>query len=187
MSYASVPSVSRRDERYYLSGGFARETFDRRIGLANLAGVLTSGQMLCSALVLYAGDVIATVAAESGTTAAATVTNIWMCLYDTAGALAVTSTEQGASGWVASTVKTFPLPYTVPTSGVYYLGLLVAATTVPTIRGSNLTASATNTVIPNGKQVSGFHATTGLTNPASAPATLGSISNSSNLLYAVAY
>lgn len=97
----------------------------------------------------------------SGTTAAITPTHALFSLRSlTKGLLAVT-VDGLTTAWAANTAYTLSLvtPYTVPVSGFYYIGRMVTAATVPTLRG--ITADATLNTIP--PVVSATSADTGLT------------------------
>lgn len=136
-------------------------------------GILSTGRLTLALIYLEAGTVVNSITFISGGTALATGTHQWFALYDLArNKLAVTS-DDTSTAWAANTVKTLSLSaaYTVPTTGLYYLGVMVAATTVPNIICATPSAmSAAQPPILCGS------ADSGLTDPASAPAAAAGLS-----------
>lgn len=118
------------------------QTFHRanlpRIGLDDEA-VLATGVMSSMPLWLNAGDVVANLTFISGATAAVTPTNQWAALYSTAATPALLSqSPDGTTGaWAADTAKTFTLgtAQKVTSSGIYWVALMVAAATPPSLVG----------------------------------------------------
>lgn len=137
---------------------------------ANLAA-LTSGTMFLQAVYLRAGQRITNISFCSATTAAATPTNQIFGLYDVARNLLAQTSNDTTTAWAANTLKTRALtaPYTITGDGVYYVAILVTATTVPTLKG--LTAK-TNSALAGLAPILHGNSTTGLTTslPASATA-----------------
>ncbi len=150
---------------------YLTETFDRHDITETNVAALTSGQLFLQAIWLEAGMVVRWISFCSATTAGATLTNQLFGLFDSSrNQLAVTSNDT-TTAWAANTVKTLLVttPYTVTTSGLYYVGIMVAATTVPTLKGpAALTATQVHGAAPiiNGNSSSGL--TTSLPNPAAA-------------------
>lgn len=147
---------------------------------ADLA-VLATGSLQLQAIYLPANTLISSITCVSGGTAAGTPLNQWFALYDSSlNKLAVTA-DDTSTAWAANAAKTlsFATPFTTTYSGLYYIGVMVKATTVPTLAGAN-TRSAINALTPKGQGVS----TTGLTNPASAPATAAAITAAAGTFYA---
>ena len=151
--------------------GSKAETFDRHICDESNNAVLSTGRLSLQAIWLEAGTVINSISFYSGATALATGTNQLFGLYDGARNLLATTVNDGAAAWAANARKILALsaPYTVTSAGLYYLGIMVAATTVPTLKGqaapttSNLHGDAP---IINGSSTTGL--TTTLPNPAAA-------------------
>jgi len=154
------------------------DTFYRRnmprIGLYDSAGdtgqvALATGVMTSVPIFLFAGDVITNISVRSGATAAGTPTNYWLALYSDAAtpALLAQTADQTTTAWAANTTKTLALssPYTVLRTGVYWVGIMVTATTPPTLLG-NVAAPAIVTGERNLSQSSGAGLTT------TAPATI---------------
>lgn len=125
------------------------DTFYRRnlprTGLYDSAGdtgqvALATGVMTSVPIALRAGDVITNINVRSGATAANGPTNQWAALYSAAGtpALLSQSTDRTTEAWAANTTRTFVLaaPQTITADGIYFVGLMVAASTaVPTLLG----------------------------------------------------
>ncbi|MFE3578716.1 hypothetical protein [Streptomyces vinaceus] len=167
------------------------DTFFRRnlprIGLYDSAGdtgqvALATGVMTSVPIHLRAGDVITTVSVRSGATAAGTPTNYWVALYDSSAtpALLAQSADQTSTAWAANTTKSLALsaPVTITRSGIYWVGIMVTATTPPTLLGA-CAAPAVVTGERNLSQSSGSSLT------ATAPATITSVTAKSFVPYVV--
>ena len=130
---ATAPSV----------GTFARSN-QPRFGLYDSVSdsgsvALTTQVMTAVPIFLAAGDVITNVSFITGTTAAGTPTNWWAALYDSQGTPALLSqtADQTSGAMAAFTVLTKALgtAQTISKTGVYWVALMVKATTVPTLLG----------------------------------------------------
>ncbi len=145
-------------------------------------GFLTSGQQSFVLCWLPAGTV-SSITFVSGTTAAVSPSNQWFSIYDTNRNKLAVTVDDTTTAWAGSATKTLSISggYVVPTEGYYYIGIMVAASTVPTIIGVSTTATIVNTLPP---LVSGRDTTnTGLTTPATAPATAAAFTSASGLMY----
>lgn len=124
----------------------------------------TTGQVAYVAIPLQKDDVIGTVACKVGATAGGTLTAFFGALYSPTGTLIAQSTSQqlqtitsgvpanttGVTALAANKVAAFvlgsqasPTPYTVPATGVYYVGIGITGTTIPSLVGTALATSAT--------------------------------------------
>jgi hypothetical protein len=134
---------------YNLSDPSGADTFFRRnlprVGLYDSAGdtgqvALTTEVMTSVPIYLQAGDTITNVSFRSGATAANTPTNWWFALYSNAAtpALLAQTADQTNTAWAANTTKTVALAsaQTIRTSGIYWVGIMVKATAVPTLLGT---------------------------------------------------
>jgi hypothetical protein len=156
------------------------ETFSRENADANLS-VLATGTLVLQAVFLPYNAVVSGITCVAGATAAGTPTNQWFALYDqTLNKLAVTA-DDTSTAWAADTAKTlsFSGGYTTTYAGLHYLGVMVKATTVPTLAGQATRASITG-LAPKTCGLS----TGGLTNPASAPAAAAAITAAAASIYA---
>lgn len=152
------------------SGAIA-EAFPRWVAkMENLSAALTSGQQLFAPLVLQAGQVISQIGFWSGTTALSGGSNQWFGLWDVSrNKLAVTN-DDTTTAWGANAEKllTIATPYVVSSDGLYYASIMINATTVPTLLGISTQGNITGAVpVLTARDTTN----TGLTNPASAPAT----------------
>jgi hypothetical protein len=151
--------------------GALAETYDRNwVAEVNVAA-LSTGRLTLQAIWLTAGMVLSSITFASATTALATGTNQRFSLYDVNRMLLAQTSDDTSTAWAANTTKTLNLTsrYTVPYTGLYYLGIMVAATTVPTLKGHTaFTASQIHGLTPviNGTSSTGL--TTALANPAAA-------------------
>ncbi|MGW5409022.1 hypothetical protein [Streptomyces spiralis] len=134
---------------YNLSDPASPDTFFRRnlprTGLYDSAGdtgqaALATGVMTSVPIYLHAGDVITNVSFRSGATATDTPANYWFALYSKAAvpALMAQTADQTTTAWGANTTKTLALSaaQTITEAGVYWVGIMVKATAVPTLLGT---------------------------------------------------
>lgn len=103
----------------------------------NTVAPTASGTLFMMAIYLKAGVLVSSISASSATTAAVTPTNYFFALYDGNRNLRAVSANQTTTAWAANTLKTLAMttPYRVPTSGVYYIGVMMTATTLVTLKG----------------------------------------------------
>lgn len=164
-----APSVGTRSLDLARRAGALSETFSR-MGATLSNPVLISGQPQFAALPLLAGQVVTKIVFFSGSTPLAGGKNQWFALWGASlNRLAVTS-DDGSAAWAANTEKQLALttPYTVPADGLYYVSVMVNATTVPNLIGINSVALGPGRLDPIlfGRD----QTNTGQTGPASAPA-----------------
>lgn len=130
-----------------------------------------SGTLFLQAIYLQAGQLVSNITIWSATTANVTATNGFFALYDASRNLLAQSANFTTEAWAANSAKTKAMttPYRVPTSGLYYIGLLQVATTIATIKGGTAKTGgqlAAAAPILNGTSTTGL--TTTLPNPAAA-------------------
>lgn len=141
---------------------------------------LTSQRLKLYATYLVKGQVVTSISFISGTTGMTTGVNQWFALYDASRNRLALTADDTSTAWAGGTTKTLSLttPYTITTSGLYYVGIMVNATTPPQL--FTITGSSTLNTLPPIVQ---GDADTGLTNPASAPATATAITASAVRAY----
>lgn len=165
------------NNKYVLSGALY-ETFDRCLCNEVNTAALSSGRLSLQAIYLPAGTTINSISFWSATTALATGTNQLFGLYDQNLNLLRSSVNDTSIAWAANSRKTLSLTsaFTTTYSGLYYLGIMVAATTVPTLKGNT---AKTGGQLNAGTPSMGGTSTTGLTTalPATA-ASLGTVTTS---------
>lgn len=158
------------NNRFVLSGALF-ETFDRNLCDEVDSSVLSSGRLSLQAIYIPKDTLVSSISFWSATTALATATNQLFGLYDSSFNLLRQSVNDGATAWAANSIKTLALSSTFTTtySGIYYLGIMVAATTVPTLKGNT---AKTGGQLGAGAPSMGGTSTTGLTTtlPATAAA-----------------
>lgn len=137
----------------------------------NTTAPTASGTLFMQAIYLYAGQLVSNITVSSATTAAGTPTNYFAALYDANRALKAVSANQTTTAWAANTVKTFAMttPYRVPTSGLYYIGFMMTATTIITMKGGTAKTGgqlASSVPILHGASTTGL--TTAMPDPAGA-------------------
>jgi hypothetical protein len=126
-------------------------TFDRDgVAIADLTAALATGVLRLFAVGLQAGDVVTSVVFRSGAQAMATPTNWWFGLFDSSRVALRLTADQLTAGWAANTTKSLALSstYTVPSTGLYYIGAMVKATTVPSLLGVTLGVTGAHFDIP---------------------------------------
>ena len=161
--------------------GTIAETIPRILCTEANLSALTSGTLNLVAIYLKAGQQINNISFFAATTGSGTPTNGFFALYDINRNLLAQTANFTSEAWVANTIKTKALTatYTVPSTGLYYVGIMITATTVPTLKGMTAKTSGTlSGVAPilHGNSTTGL--TTSLPNPAA------SISSSVNPTWA---
>jgi hypothetical protein len=162
------------NNRYVISGA-QYETFDRNLCNEVNTSLLSTGRLSLQAIYLPAGTVVSSISFWSATTAAGTPTNQLFGLFDSSRNLLRSSVNDTTTAWAANSLKTLALTSTFTTtySGIHYLGLMVTATTVPTIKGNTAkTNGALNAAAPSMGGTSTTGLTTALPATAAAPATV---------------
>lgn len=152
--------------------GVLAETMPRETcGEINGTVPSVSGTLFMQAIYLKAGQLVSNISICSATTAAGTPTNYFFALYDANRNLRAVSANQTTTAWAAQTYKTLAMttPYRVPTSGIYYIGLMMTATTIITAKGATTrTSSALAAIAPILAGTSTAALTTAMPDPAAA-------------------
>lgn len=159
------------NNRKVLSGSLY-ETFDRDICDEVNTAVLSTGRLSLQAIYLPAGVTINSISFWSATTAGASITNQLFGLFDLNYNLLCSSVNDGATAWAATAKKTLSLTsaFTTTYSGIHYLGCMVAATTVPTLKGNTAkTGGQLGSAAPSMGGTSSTGLTTALPATATAP------------------
>lgn len=146
------------------------ESFSRMGINAASQSILTTGDLQFIAISLLKGQVVSKIGFVSGSVPANVPTNQWFALWDSSANLLGTTSDDTNNPWGAGTSKllTMSAPYTVLADGLYYVSCMVKATTPPSLLGLS-SSSTMNGFLPVLAAVDTVH--TGLTNPASCPAT----------------
>jgi hypothetical protein len=147
------------------------ETVPRMMVEEISSSALTSGTLRLQAIFLRAGQKVTNISFMSGSTGATSPTHWWFALYDAARNLKASTSDQTSTAWAANTLKTVALssPYTVPTTGLYYVGICMVASTATTLKqrtAKTSTVVAGTAPILNGTSSTGI--TTALPDPAAA-------------------
>lgn len=152
------------------TGVFA-ETIPRELCPEVNSTIGASGTLFLQAIYLNAGQLVSNISICSATTPVASGTNGFFALYGASRNLLAQSANYTSEAWPANTVKTKAMTsaYRVPTSGLYYIGLLQVATTIATIKGGTAKTGgqlARDAPALHGTSSTGL--TTSLPNPAAA-------------------
>lgn len=153
--------------------GIKGQVFSRR-STTTAVVTLTSGRMTCAAIPIEAGTVISGLSLMSSTTALSGGSHFWMALYDPSLNLLGQSANDTSPVVGASAKKdvTLASPVTVTTSGLYLVGVMAVASTMPTLVGVT-PGNASTTFITSTPGVGGNY-NTGLTTTAPSTATFSS-------------
>jgi hypothetical protein len=128
-------------------------------------GAPTSGRIVLVPIELDVNLTISAIAFTSGTTAGATLTNQWFVLCNSSKVALAYTTNDTSTAWGSNTRKQLSLTssYTTTYRGRHYLGVLITASTMPSLRGLASTGT--------GIQTYALAADTGLTTPGTAGTT----------------
>lgn len=151
-----------------------------RLVAANIA-ILTSAQLYLNAIWLPACTATS-ITFVSGTQAAVTPANQWFGIFDTSYVPLRLTADDTSTAWAANTAKTLNLssPLAVTSAGLYYVGIMVKAGTVPSLTGGSGTANPA--VLGIAPVISGTSSGS-LTNPASCPNPAAAPTNTGNSCY----
>ncbi|MEW1568282.1 right-handed parallel beta-helix repeat-containing protein [Streptomyces sp. NPDC093509] len=116
------------------------ETTSRlRVGTSNTP---TSGTLYLVPIWLPKGTVVSNITFASAATAAVTPTNWWFSLHDSTKKALARTADQTTAAWAANAKKTLAIAqttagagssYTTTYTGLHYLGVMIKATTVPSL------------------------------------------------------
>lgn len=184
---AEVAAASSLRDAYLRPSTITYETMPRGSQI-NSASAISSGVLTLCAVALPKGAVISNITFVSSTTAAGTPTHWWFGLYDSSRVQLATTADQTTTAWAASTAKTLSIAtiasgaassFTTTYEGLYYLGLLVTATSTPTLPVCAIAAGiGALTPLLSGSS------TNALTTPPAFPFTAGAILGGSSQIYA---
>lgn len=116
-----------RNQQKILGRGYSGETYQLDTVVTSVN--MTSGDCRAVSTGLLAGDKITNIIFFAWA-AISTITTLKVGVFDSSGAL-LASSANSTTNVAANTLASYPLstPFTVPSDGLYYLGLVVVATT----------------------------------------------------------
>lgn len=162
--------------------GALAETVPRNVRLDNATILSSDATLYLFGIPLVAGQVVTSATFISGGTPLNTGSNQWFALYSGARALLKVTNDDTNGAWPANTPKTLTFAggtYTVATTGTHYLGIMVKASTRPTLYAA-ASATAITSVVP----IQAGSSTGSLTDPASAPDPAAALTAVANVPYA---
>lgn len=180
LSWQSPLAVS---DRYSGSTGSLASTYDRGPATESNGAALSTGRLTLNRIFLPKGLPVTSITFWSMTTAMSTGTNQWFGLFDSSRNILRLTADDTSTAWAANTAKTLNLSSTFQTtySGLYYVGIMVKATTVPTVSCVTTLGNAnTRAAAPVPSVISA----SSLTNPASCPDPATQVSIGGSLIYA---
>lgn len=170
---ARQPLADLKRRQWGASAGVV-ESMDRADVTGNVAAAASGTLYLAGGGIVAEGVTVSRVGFVSGATAAVTPTNQFFCIVNalTLAVLAKTADDL-TTAWAANTVKELVLsaPYTFIEDTPVYIGLVVAAATLPTLAGANLQNAPLAALAP----IIAGTSTAGLTTPASLTAVAGAL------------
>lgn len=155
----------------YKQTGVVRENYGRDRVFAQMTA-LTAQRLYLFGIGLVAGDSIAGFRFRSGTTALSGGAHAWCGLFDSSRvALKLSAADDTGVTWGATADKDFALSsaYVIPTTDFYYAGLMIDASTMPTMIGLTQFSSTVSGLAP----ITIIAADTGLTTLPNLPFTAG--------------
>jgi hypothetical protein len=166
---------SARDQAKLIGLGYKGEVFDKSDISSTLA--FTSGDLRAAAAGLLAGDVVANILVDV-TAAIQTVTTFRVGLYDSAGNLLASSSNSTSN--LSTGINSFALSsaYTVPADGLYYLAVVIQATTMGSLGAASSVTGKGGAVGSNPK------AAVVLTGQSSTPASISAATESDQPVWA---
>lgn len=140
-----------------------------------------SGTLSLMAINLTAGQLVSSITISTATTGATNPTNYFFSLYDQNRNILAQSANQTTTAWAANTVKTLAMTtaYRVTVTGLYYIGFMMTAGTMPTLKGGT---ARTGGQLANTAPIIYGTSNTGLTT--SLPATANAITGTTASIYA---
>lgn len=147
--------------------GALAATYDRGNFASTGTAELSTGRLSVYSIRLPAGLLVANISFFTGGTALSVGVNQWFVLMDSSFNKLAISADDTSTAWAANSEKKLAMgtPYTTTVSDVFFLGIMVKATTVPNLEGLPAGSGVEFTASPK----IGGPANSGLTNPASCP------------------
>lgn len=147
--------------------GCVAATYDRAYVQSNATlSTPASGTLRLYAIQLPAGLSISNISFWSGTTGATVPTHQWFGLFDNTRTPVAKTADDAGTAWAATAKKTLAVtggPFVTTYAGLYYVGILITATTLP-----NIVAVSGNANVPRGDAPAmGGDSSPSLTTPAS--------------------
>ncbi|MFG2001711.1 hypothetical protein ACGFNU_21425 [Spirillospora sp. NPDC048911] len=161
-----------------------RSRMDSGVGSSGI----TSGTLYLVPIWLPSGLTISAITFVTGTTAGATLTNQWFALFNNSRVMLAVTSNDTTTAWGSNSAKTLSIAttaagaaasYATTYEGVHYLGLVVTATTMPTIHSGGSANVALAGATPG---VGGSN--TGQTTPPAFPFTANAPTQGGPLAYA---
>lgn len=148
------------------------ETMPRSQATANTVVGPATGVLRLIAIYLQEGQVYSALNFYAGATAGATLTHSNAALYTSALAQVAVGSDNTTAAWALNTKRTFTFTaaYTPTAAGLYYAGIVLTGTTMPTFYGT----IAANAALNAEATIATGDSTTGLTT-AVPPATAGAL------------
>lgn len=165
------PNIDRK--RLLQPTGSIATTFDYAQVAGTDTAANTSARPYGYSVGLFKDELMTTITFYSGTTAGASLANQWFFICDSTGLVLAKTADDTSTAWGANSAKTLTItggPYRIPSTGLYYLGYMVKATTVPSYIGMPYGRDAASSIQPLRSFVDNVN--TALTNPASCPSSV---------------
>lgn len=149
----TITNINRLNAKMVGSGVIA-ETYDR--STSSSSSVAVSQTIYFVLIGLLKGDVVTNLSVGTTTVSTGATTNAYLALYDTSGnRLAVSSDQTTALDSVGIHTVAMGTPYTVTTSGAYYVAILVNNAGTPPTFGRNNSNSTMTAGVGAGSRLAG--------------------------------
>ena len=162
--------------------GATAETFPRIVATAG-AGSLTSGTLYLTAIQMPKGAVVNNITYCTKGTALAGLSHGWYLLADSGLVVRAVTADQTTGSWLSATNTVYTLPvaasYTTTYAGLYYVGIMMNATTPAVITASGVPPAGIASLAP----VLCGTSNTGATTPPATGTTLTALTANSNMTF----
>ena len=184
-NFRETNSLNRSTEVFTHSSSSKGATMPR-LAVTSSTSALSSGVMSVMQVPLRQGETISSMVLYTSGTAGASITHGWYVLLDENLKVLGVTADQTAGGKWTSTATAYSLgftsPFVTPYAGIYYVGVMLAGTTMPNFLGSpSLASGANQTILP---AVTG-QIGTGLTTPPTVGSSYSSIGGNQYPMYSI--
>lgn len=144
----TTQDVARTVEQTQKATSVLAQNMNRVNAFSDLTGLTSTDLRLCGFVTLQGGVTYTSITFISGATAGATLANQWFALYDTSGNPLCFTADDTSTAWATATAKTLAISFnSAGSSAVTYtpsvdtkawVGVMIAASTVPSLIGALL-------------------------------------------------
>lgn len=135
--------------RYRRPSGAVAESVPRAWATMGNVALLSTGRVTMVGIEIDAGQLITSITFVSGTTALSAGTHQWFALCNSSRVQLRATSDDTSTAWANNAPKTLNLSSTFTTTytGMYYVAIMVTASTVPTLSATT-TSSGVGSIVP---------------------------------------